>query len=77
MCEQFLEVSIDYLGTIPFDHDLRDAVQKQNPVTVSHPNSMSAKAFKEIAYSVDSWPIPQGMTGYLQFFVENLFQSGH
>jgi len=77
VCEQFLDVSIDYLGTIPFDHDLREAVQKQTPVTVSSPNSVAAKSFKEIAYTVDSWPIPQGMTGYLQFFVENLFQSGH
>jgi len=77
VCEQFLDVSIDYLGTIPFDHDLRDAVQKQSPVTVSHPNSLASQAFKEVAYSVDSWPVPKGMTGYLQFFVENLFKSGH
>lgn len=77
VCEQFLDVSIDYLGTIPFDHELRDAVQKQNPVTLSYPNSVSAKAFREVAYSVDSWPVPKDVTGYLQFFVENLFQSGH
>ena len=77
VCDQFLDVSIDYLGTIPFDHDLRDAVQKQSPVTISYPNSVSAKAFREVAYSVDSWPVPRGMTGYLQFFVENLFQPGH
>ncbi|MEA3406350.1 MAG: MinD/ParA family protein [Pseudomonadota bacterium] len=77
VCEQFLDVSIDYLGTVPFDHDLREAVQKQSPVTVSYPNSAAAKSFKEMAYTVDSWPIPRGMTGYLQFFVEQLFQSGH
>ncbi len=77
VCEQFLDVSIDYLGTVPFDHDLREAVQRQNPVTVAYPNSQAAQSFKEIAYSVDSWPIPSGVTGYLQFFVENLFQSGH
>ena len=77
VCEQFLDVTIDYLGTIPFDHDLRDAVQKQNPVTISYPNSAAAKAFKEMAHTANSWSIPKGMTGYLQFFVENLFQSGH
>ena len=77
VCEQFLDVSLDYFGSVPFDHDLRDAVQKQVPVTVYRPNSESAKAFKNLAQKVDRWPIPKGMTGYLQFFVENLFQTGH
>lgn len=77
VCEQFLDVSLDYLGTVPFDHDLREAVQRQNPVTIYKPNSESAKAFKSVAQKVDSWPVPRGVTGYLQFFVENLFQSGH
>ncbi|GKT11154.1 MAG: flagellar biosynthesis protein FlhG [Thiomicrorhabdus sp.] len=77
VCEQFLDVSLDYFGTVPFDHDLREAVQKQVPVTIYKPHSESAKAFKKMAQKVDSWPIPKGVTGYLQFFVENLFQSGH
>lgn len=77
VCEQFLDVSIDYLGAVPYDTDLREAVQRQSPVTVSKPNSAAAKAFKEMAYTVESWPVPQGVTGYLQFFVESLFQSGH
>jgi flagellar biosynthesis protein FlhG len=74
VCDQFLDVSIDYLGTIPFDHDLRLAVQKQVPVTLSSPNSVAAKSFREIARKIESWPIQQGPTGYLQFFVEQLFQ---
>jgi len=74
VCEQFLDVSIDYLGTVPFDHDLREAVQKQVPVTVHRPNSISAKAFQAMAQKINAWPVPRGVTGYLQFFVENLFQ---
>lgn len=77
VCEQFLDVRLDYLGSIPFDHDLRDAVQKQIPVTVYKPHSESAQAFRVIAQQVEKWPVPKGATGYLQFFVENLFQSGH
>ncbi|QCU90436.1 MinD/ParA family protein [Thiomicrorhabdus sediminis] len=77
VCEQFLDVSIDYLGTVPFDHDLREAVQKQVPVTVYRPNSEAARSFNLMAKQVQGWPIPRGVTGYLQFFVENLFQSGH
>jgi len=76
VCEQFLDVSIDYLGTVPFDHDLREAVQKQSPVTVYKPNSEAAKSFRGMAQQIQGWPIPRGVTGYLQFFVENLFHSG-
>ena len=77
VCEQFLDVSIDYLGTVPFDHDLREAVQKQIPVTIYKPNSLAAQSFKGMAQQIERWPIPRGVTGYLQFFVENLFNSGH
>ncbi|MDG6773327.1 MinD/ParA family protein [Thiomicrorhabdus sp. ZW0627] len=77
VCEQFLDVSLDYLGSVPYDNDLREAVQRQVPVTIHQPNSGAAKSFKEMAYAIDSWPVPQGVTGYLQFFVESLFQSGH
>lgn len=77
VCEQFLDVSLDYLGAVPFDHDLREAVQKQVPVTIYRPNSDAAKSFRSMAQKVDAWPMPRGVTGYLQFFVENLFHSGH
>lgn len=77
VCEQFLEVSIDYLGSVPFDHDLRDAVQKQIPVTLFKPGSESARAFRVMAQKIETWPRPKGVSGYLQFFVENLFQSSH
>ncbi len=75
VCEQFLDVSIDYLGTVPFDHDLREAIQKQSPVTIAKPMSESAQAFRNIAQRIDQWPIPSDVTGYLQFFVESLFQA--
>lgn len=75
VCEQFLDVSIDYLGTVPFDHDLREAIQKQSPVTIAKPMSEAAQAFRGMAQKIDNWPIPTGVTGYLQFFVESLFQT--
>lgn len=75
VCEQFLDVTIEYLGTVPFDHDLREAVQKQSPVVIARPDSMAAKSFREIAQTVENWPIPTGITGYLQFFVESLMQQ--
>jgi flagellar biosynthesis protein FlhG len=73
--EKFLNIQLEYLGTIPYDPALKAAVQKQVPVTLYKPNSPSASAFRQIAQQVDKWPIPQGATGYIQFFVENLFQG--
>lgn len=74
VCESFLDVTVNYLGTIPFDHDLREAIQKQAPVTIAKPNSESAKAFNLAANRINQWPISENATGYLQFFIENLFQ---
>jgi flagellar biosynthesis protein FlhG len=74
VCEQFLQVHIDYFGMIPFDQALRDAVQKQVPVTLGQPMSPSAKAFRDMAKKLQDWPEPSGASGYLQFFVENLFK---
>lgn len=74
VCEQFLQVHIDYFGTVPFDQALRDAVQKQVPVTLNQPMSPSAKAFRDMAKKLQTWPVPSDATGYLQFFVENLFK---
>lgn len=74
VCQQFLGVHIDYFGMVPFDQALRDAVQKQVPVTLAQPMSPSAKAFREMAKKLQDWPPPSGASGYLQFFVENLFK---
>lgn len=73
--EQFLDISLDYLGPVPYDNQLKEAVQKQVPVTVYRPNALASRKFFEMAKTVDRWPIPQGASGYLQFFVENIFQG--
>lgn len=73
--EKFLNIQLEYLGTIPYDPQLKKAVQKQVPVTLYQPDALSAQAFKRIAGQVMKWPVPQGASGYIQFFVENLFQG--
>lgn len=73
--EKFLDITLDYLGVVPYDKALKQAVQRQTPVTILNPNSLSAESFFNMAQQIDRWPIPQNMTGYIQFFVENLFQG--
>lgn len=75
VCEQFLQVKIDYFGMVPFDPALRDAVQKQVPVTLAYPTSPSAKAFRDMAKELQNWPLPKEKSGYLQFFTERFFKN--
>lgn len=75
VAERFLDVTLDYLGTVPFDKELRKAIQKQNAVCESAPSSPSAQSFRKIASVVERWPKPSRAGGYLEFFVERLLQS--
>jgi flagellar biosynthesis protein FlhG len=73
--ERFLDVSLDYLGSIPQDDLLRKAVQRQAPVVEAFPRSRAATAFRKLAQATDKWPLPSRARGHLEFFVERLVQS--
>lgn len=76
VCERFLDVTLNHLGTIPYDEYLRKAVQRQQAVVAAFPGSPAAKAFKKLAQAADNWPVPDGVRGNLEFFVERLVQAG-
>jgi flagellar biosynthesis protein FlhG len=76
VCERFLDVQVSYAGPVPFDPSLRAAIQQQTSVVLSKPFSPSGKALSLLAREVLRWPVPVGPSGYLQFFVERLVQSG-
>lgn len=73
--ERFLDVNLHYLGAVPHDEFLRKAVQKQAPVVDAFPRSKSAQAFKILAGKADTWNVPTGPRGHLEFFVERLLGS--
>lgn len=52
--QKFLQLSIEYLGSIPMDDCIFRAVMQQKPVSIQFPNSKAAKAFAEIATIVSS-----------------------
>ncbi len=68
----FLDASLSFLGIIPQDERLRQAVQKQRAVVASYPSSPSATAFRKVAGHVENWPGAQKAGGQLEFFVERL-----
>jgi len=74
--ERFLDVTLSYLGHIPYDDLLRKAIQRQRAVIEAYPNSPSSNAFRSLARSVDQWQAPGGARGHLEFFVERLVGGG-
>lgn len=69
---RFLDVTLGYLGCVPRDPWLRQAVQRQDPVVRAYPSAPSALAFRELAARVNRWDVPAGPRGHLEFFVERL-----
>jgi flagellar biosynthesis protein FlhG len=74
--DRFLDVTLDYMGLVPFDEYLRKAVQKQRAVMDVYPRSRAAVAFSTLARKANGWPMPQNARGHLEFFVERLIHSG-
>lgn len=73
--DRFLDVTLDFMGTVPYDEYLRKALQKQKAVIEAYPRSKAAMAFKNLAKKADNWPIPRSAGGHLEFFVERLIQN--
>ena len=73
--DRFLEVTLQYVGNIPFDESVRKAVQRQRPVVELFPRSKAALAYKQLSEKVDLWPLPSTPRGHLEFFVERLVQG--
>jgi flagellar biosynthesis protein FlhG len=72
--DRFLDVVLQYLGTIPEDEYVRRAVRKQQAVTDVFPRSRSATGFSRLAAAIEAWPRPGLISGHLEFFMERLVQ---
>ncbi|MBS0580741.1 MAG: MinD/ParA family protein [Proteobacteria bacterium] len=73
---RFLDVTLEFAGEIPADEALRRSVREQRTVLEAYPGSPAARALKKLATAADTWPIPQGPRGNIEFFVERLVQAG-
>jgi flagellar biosynthesis protein FlhG len=68
-------VALQYVGAVPYDENVRKAVQKQRAVFDAFPRSKASLAIRGIAQKVDAWPLPANPRGHLEFFVERLVQQ--
>ncbi len=67
-------LSLDYLGFIPYDNKLPQAVIRQKAVLDVFPEAVSSKHFTDLAVALLSRP-PKADTGVIQFFWSSLIQS--
>jgi flagellar biosynthesis protein FlhG len=72
--DQYLDVMLSYMGSIPYDEQVKKAIKGKKPVVQAFPRSRSAQVFKNLAKKADNWPMQHGVSGDLQFFVERLIQ---
>ena len=72
---QFLDVSLDFMGAIPFDDCVHKAVQRQTAVFEAFPGSPVVQAFKNLARATDKWKSADEPSGHLEFFVERLVEA--
>jgi flagellar biosynthesis protein FlhG len=74
--DHYLDVTLRFLGTVPYDECLRKSVQKQTPVIVAFPNSKVSLAVKEMAWKIESWPLKAQAGNYIEFFIERMLHYG-
>ncbi|MCB9071994.1 MAG: MinD/ParA family protein [Bdellovibrionaceae bacterium] len=65
---KFLNVSLNYMGYIPFDLNLRHANHKQEMIADFAPQSQANLCLKRIAEKVEGFPTRTEVPGGLQFF---------
>ncbi len=72
--ERFLNISLDYLGYVPFDESVQSAVKTQKAFVEIYPNSHASKGIMEIALKFSNQTRGK-VKGTLQFFIGNLLST--
>ena len=73
VAEKFLQISLDYLGYIPYDDMVHKAVKAQRAFVDAYPNSLASRRVIEMASKISH---QEGkVKGTLQFFIGNLLSA--
>lgn len=73
---RYLNIPIEYIGSVPQDQQLANAVMQQMPVSLANPNSKAAKAFERITAKLmnleaDGSIKKRGMAAFFSHLVSN------
>lgn len=69
----YLDISINYLGSIPYEQRMQDTLRKQNPIVNLYPSSKSSMAFSSLTDSLLEEERESLPKGSLQCFGRNIF----
>ncbi len=69
---RYLDISIDYLGSIPEDRQMVESIRKQKIIGELNPESNISKAFKQLATRICTEPPQSTPKGNIQFFWNKL-----
>jgi flagellar biosynthesis protein FlhG len=75
VCEQFLEVALEYVGSVPFDDYLRMAVCTQKSVVDAYPHARSSTHFMQIGKRLLQKTIRNDSKGSVQFLWRRLLSK--
>ena len=70
-----LDISIDYLGSIPSDKLMIDSTRKQKVIVEHFPDARSSAAFEALARRIIQEPQPIDPKGTIQFFWKRLMNQ--
>jgi flagellar biosynthesis protein FlhG len=73
---RYLDISIDYLGSIPTDKLMLEAIRKQKVIVEMFPSSRISMAFNELAARLCSERPRTSPKGNIQFFWKKLLNFG-
>ncbi len=74
---RYLDISIDYLGSIPEDRQMVESIRKQKVISELLPGSKVTKAFSQLASRICSEPAQPSPKGNIQFFWNKLLNIGN
>jgi flagellar biosynthesis protein FlhG len=73
---RYLDISINYLGSIPEDRKMVEAIRKQKVISELFPDSNVTRSFDQLARRIFSEPCQSVPKGNLQFFWKKLLNIG-
>lgn len=74
---RYLDISIDFLGSIPADRQMIDAIRKQKVIVELYPSSRITSAFNHLAGTLCSEQLTSKPKGGIQFFWKRLLDLGN
>ncbi len=76
VANRYLDISIDYFGSIPMDRQMTESIRQQQPIVDLCPSSRISSAFETLARAIAKEPKHLEPKGSIQFFWKKLLDFG-